>query len=103
MLETLPAIALCRLRHFAPRHGAHIHKSISDARAFSLAVKARRANVPPAIEHDCSPSLLGFYLECDDISPPAFVANWSDHAQDLDTVCVMGGLSSKRVCDEADS
>jgi hypothetical protein len=71
--------------------------------AFSLAVKARRANVPPAIEHDCSPSLLGFYLECDDISPPAFVANWSDHAQDLDTVCVMGGLSSKRVCDEADS
>jgi len=63
MLATLPAIAPCRLRHFAPRHGAHIHKSISDTRAFGLAVKAGGANVPPAIEHDGSPSLLRLYLE----------------------------------------
>jgi hypothetical protein len=84
MLETLPAIALCRLRHFAPRHGAHIHISISDARAFGLAVKTRGANDPPAIEHDGSPSFLCLYLEREDIAPPAFVANWSDHAQDLE-------------------
>jgi hypothetical protein len=87
MLATLPAIAPYRLRHFAPPHGAHIHKSISDARAFSLAVKAREANVPPAIKHDCAPGLLWLYLEGDDIAPPAFVANWGDHAQDLELHC----------------
>jgi hypothetical protein len=40
----------CRLRLFAPRHGAHIHVSISDARAFGLAVKAGGGNVPPTLE-----------------------------------------------------
>jgi hypothetical protein len=57
------------------------HISISDARAFGLAVKTRGANVPPAIEHEGSPSFLCLYLEREDIAPPAFVANWSDHAK----------------------
>jgi hypothetical protein len=83
-LTPLPAVSPSRLRHFAPRHGAHIHEPIPNARAFGLAIKARRANIPPPIEHDGSPSLLGLYSERHDVSTVALVACWRyGHPPDL--------------------
>jgi hypothetical protein len=56
---------------------------ISNTRVFYLGVKATGANVPPAIEHSWAPGLLWLYFERDDMAPPAFVAYWRDHAQEL--------------------
>ena len=75
-LRALSASALApRHRPIGPGHRLDVHEPVAHARLLGLDIKAGRAELAPAVQHDRTPGCLGLDQEADRAATSALVAS----------------------------